>query len=329
MDLQALVDSKSDHETLHLGPGEFFGSLTINRPICIVGQGKSTWIGSRRSPTVAITAPAVTLRNLTVEITSSPDDVAIEAAPTTNPVLWDVSAVGKVVGVPGDNIRNSQDGKGGKPVSITFLPPPPMSEVTHSVPITASPRPVPGVDAGPPEASRPPDPVARPGASSRDPASITRSGPAASWPPLKRALTAILVVACVLSALYFVYSRATLEQQRQAKDQEAIRITKLEQELLALKRQVKEPASANPLKLKADEQTANAAKALDQLVQMASQGNAAAQFRIGIYYHWGDTGPWKVPWENSDTKAIEWLQKAARQGHEDAKTVLKQLGASW
>ncbi len=127
MKLQPLINSQADNGTLQLPPGEFFGQVTIDRPMTIVGRGKGTWIGSRTSPTIRIRSSGVKLQNLLVEITTGPDDVAIEALPGVNPSLEDVQVRGRVVGVSAGNIKKDTSRKDPGTTQIAFLPPPPMS----------------------------------------------------------------------------------------------------------------------------------------------------------------------------------------------------------
>jgi nitrous oxidase accessory protein NosD len=118
MDLQARISGQPPGSTLQLLPGEFFGPVKVDKSITIVGRGKSTWVGSRQSPTIRIVAAGVQLQNLMVEVTRDKEGVAVEAAPGTNPVLLDCEIVGSVVGVPAENVRNSETAPEEEPVSI-------------------------------------------------------------------------------------------------------------------------------------------------------------------------------------------------------------------
>ena len=51
-----------------------------------------------------------------------------------------------------------------------------------------------------------------------------------------------------------------------------------------------------------------------------NQGYATAQFELGWFYANGRGV------ERSQTEAIDWYRKAARQGNENAKNALKKLG---
>lgn len=51
---------------------------------------------------------------------------------------------------------------------------------------------------------------------------------------------------------------------------------------------------------------------MEELIKQAEQGNAEAQFRLGMAYYNGD----KI--EKDEEKAFEWWMKAAEQGVEDA-----------
>ncbi len=127
MSLQSLINSQPPKSRLELLPGEFFGQVTIYRPITIVGSGKGTWIGARTSPTIKITTPGVKLENLMVEIISDTEAIAIEAAPGTDSVLQDVTLRGDTVGIAAENIHSTETPSEKKGADISFLPPPPMS----------------------------------------------------------------------------------------------------------------------------------------------------------------------------------------------------------
>jgi len=49
-----------------------------------------------------------------------------------------------------------------------------------------------------------------------------------------------------------------------------------------------------------------------ELRDLAPTGDAEAQYMLGGMYHWGDAGPADF------SKAREWYERAARQGHADA-----------
>jgi len=138
MDLQALINSQSPHSTLELPPGEFFGQVIIDRPLTIVGKGQSTWVGSRRGPTIIITCRGVKLQNLTVENTAGPEEIAIEASSGTDPVLESVVVRGLMVGVPLENVKDKAQKNGEPSIQISFLPPPPMSPSDSSDPARSS-----------------------------------------------------------------------------------------------------------------------------------------------------------------------------------------------
>jgi TPR repeat protein len=59
--------------------------------------------------------------------------------------------------------------------------------------------------------------------------------------------------------------------------------------------------------------TADVAKAVAALRKSAEEGNAEAQFRLGVIYGNGDEGV-----EIDHQKAMAWFSQAARQGHENA-----------
>jgi hypothetical protein len=68
-----------------------------------------------------------------VEITTDQEGVVVQAAPGTNPVLLDCEVVGAVIGVPAQKMRVSEKAAEEKPLSITFLPPPPMSAAVDTI----------------------------------------------------------------------------------------------------------------------------------------------------------------------------------------------------
>ncbi|GEM_PF-1506059 len=150
MTLQSLIDSEPPNGRLELLPGEYFGQVTIDRPITIIGKGMSTWIGSRTGPTIRISAPGVELRDLLVEITIDPEAIAIEAAPGTNPVLDNVLVRGRTSGIPRQNIRQPEV-PGKESLKIVYDPPPaiggppelesvgPADESSHTSSATAGP----------------------------------------------------------------------------------------------------------------------------------------------------------------------------------------------
>ncbi len=147
MTLQSMINSQAPNGRLDLQPGEFFGQVTIDRPITIVGSGKGTWIGSRTSPTIKITVPGVRLQNLMVEIISDTEAIAVEAIPETDPVLQDVTLRGDTVGIAAGHIHSTETPSEENSADISFLPPPPMnsnlSGQYHQVPTSApSPGPI-------------------------------------------------------------------------------------------------------------------------------------------------------------------------------------------
>lgn len=124
----------------------------------------------------------------------------------------------------------------------------------------------------------------------------------------------------------------------QERDQAVRTSRQLEQQQIVRERPTGQQKLANPIevlqKLKRDKEAADSARDLNELGRMAAAGNAAAQFQIGIYYYWGrsygyGSGPTGISFPQNDSEAVGWLQRAARQGHEEAKTFLKKLGSSW
>jgi len=70
-----------------------------------------------------------------VENTVSPESVAIEASPGTDPVLENVVVSGLLVGVPPQNIRDHVvEDDPAESIQISFLPPPPLSPASSSEP---------------------------------------------------------------------------------------------------------------------------------------------------------------------------------------------------
>lgn len=127
MDLQTVINSQPPGGKIELRPGEFFGQVTIDRPLTVVGQGKATWIGSRTSPTIRIVCAGVTLHNVTVEAPEGPGAVAIEATGGTTPVLQDVVVRrGDLVGIPPGNIWVSATPKDSHKERVSYTPPPPL-----------------------------------------------------------------------------------------------------------------------------------------------------------------------------------------------------------
>ena len=63
---------------------------------------------------------------------------------------------------------------------------------------------------------------------------------------------------------------------------------------------------------------------IDALLAEATEGDAIAQFNLGLCYHNGDGV------EKDDEKAVEWYTKAAEQGHPDAQYTLGMVyGYPW
>ena len=64
-------------------------------------------------------------------------------------------------------------------------------------------------------------------------------------------------------------------------------------------------------------------KAVYWLQKSAMQGNAEAQYNLGVCYENGDGV------KKNLTEAIKWYTLAARQGDKDAQEELKKLGKTW
>jgi hypothetical protein len=122
--LQKKIDESRHGTVLSLFPGEFFGQVTIDRPIIVEGQGKKTWVGALTGPVVKITSEGVVLRNLMIEATGGPEEVAIEAISGVNPILENVIVRGAVIGVPAENVRHPQKYGGSSETTIVFNQPP-------------------------------------------------------------------------------------------------------------------------------------------------------------------------------------------------------------
>lgn len=60
----------------------------------------------------------------------------------------------------------------------------------------------------------------------------------------------------------------------------------------------------------------------NQTQRLASQGNASAQYNLGVMYYKGDGIP------QNQSKAIEWFQRAAAQGHIKAESNLKVMSTN-
>ena len=60
-------------------------------------------------------------------------------------------------------------------------------------------------------------------------------------------------------------------------------------------------------------------KAVEWYTKAAEQGNAVAQYNLGVCYNFGKGV------EKDLQKAIEWYTKAAEQGDEDAQEALERL----
>lgn len=65
-----------------------------------------------------------------------------------------------------------------------------------------------------------------------------------------------------------------------------------------------------------------AAKALPLYLQLAAQGNADAQFHVGLIHAKGQGIP------KDDKQAVDWFRKAAEQGHREAQTKLGYMYAT-
>ena len=351
MNLQTLINAQSSNSKLDLPPGESFGQVVIDRPITIVGRGKSTWIGSRQSPAIRITAAGVMLRELMVEVTSGDDGVAVEADPGTNPVLVDVVVVGALIGVSVE-----------KSVPITFLPPPPISAGPDIVSPAQSPPNAPVPERVAPEPTHKPSPAtpaprARTSrASSRPAPAPPTSKPSSWWSPGVILLIALNLMIGSVALLLYLDRRTTApeierrqqdkvadltRQLEQARDQASARLKELEREkdlnLAKVKdlEQQRDRAQADlqavrgrtPDQLQEPRAVREARSGLE-LVRLAEQGNAEAQYQVGVYYRGGLRIP-GFDFAGNHEEAVKWFQKAAQQGHRTAQEYLRQIRKPW
>lgn len=374
MELQTLIDGQAPGSTIQLPSGEFFGQLTIDRPLTIVGHGKSTWIGSHTAPTIRIAVQGVVLKNLMVEVTAGPEFIAIEALPQMSPILENVAVSGAVTGVPAENIRNGAIVEREISTKITFVPPPPISPEGTPNSSTFSSPPLSSVGGFHPQPSSleesqgPAAPFSLKPHTART-TSQCFSAPASQSPWSTGAIIALAVglVSATLSISLFVQNRSMgtaesdkigkykqqADQERDQKERALARVRELETERDKAITKIREleqqrdkgPAKAseatrqarpipgikNYIQLQKDEEEARRAQSLKQLFEMAEFGNAAAQYRIGIFHSWGTAHVgWRAEAISKDDKeALKWLQEAAKQGHSDATDFLKKWGKSW
>lgn len=64
--LQAVVDQAQDGDIVELAPGEYRGSLRIERPISLIAKSGATVIGDGEGSVITVIAPDVTIRGLTI-----------------------------------------------------------------------------------------------------------------------------------------------------------------------------------------------------------------------------------------------------------------------
>jgi len=67
------------------------------------------------------------------------------------------------------------------------------------------------------------------------------------------------------------------------------------------------------------ERAAEEARSFKKILKAAEQGDAVAQFSLGVMYYKGHGVP------ENDAEAVKWYSKAAEQGNEGAKKMLKAL----
>jgi len=211
---------------LVLPPGEFFGQVIVDRPLTIVGKGKSTWIGSRSAPTIRITATGVKLQDLMVEVTAGPQEIVIQAEPGSNPILENVIAKGLIVGVSHENVSGDDIDSG----RISFLPPPPISAGTSDQQATTS-------------APTEPSPV-----ETQPATAATKFDLKASWLKFAAAAAAIL---CVSLAIIFYAQREKAEEIAQVKAAEEAAVlekARIEKEKLAQEQELAKLKEAERLR---------------------------------------------------------------------------------
>ena len=63
--------------------------------------------------------------------------------------------------------------------------------------------------------------------------------------------------------------------------------------------------------------TTNAAVTFDETMALAKQGEAYAQYNLGLIYFKGEGVP------KNDTEAVKWFRKAADQGHDSLYEVFR------
>jgi len=317
--LQSLINSQPSNGTLQLPPGEYFGQVTIDRPMTIVAQSKGTWIGSQTSPTIRITSLGVKLQNLMVEITTGPDDVAIEAATEVNPILENVQVRGRVVGVPSESVITDANRDGADKTQITFLPPPPISAGALSQEAGVSPP------STPVQVTTHPGSVA-PGFRSKLP-----------WLKFMAVGTAVLVVGLAVGGYFFqqrsreiaqlqeaarlrTLEKQRMEKEKQEKQREIERLKALELERERLEKEKREQQrEIERLKAAAEERERrekelpafawNYPEEVKKALRLAIKGRAAAQYNMGVRYYKGKGVP------KDYVEAVKWWITAARQDH--------------
>lgn len=146
--LQALIDATPDGGTLTLPPRDYFGSVSLKRPITIDGRGPAVWIASRDNPVLRITSPGIILRGLTIEALRQ-GDLAIKADLNCPPQLDKVHLIGGTEGVPVSQLQSIPVVLApAPPLHFPAAPPPPSAARVAPVPITGPP-PLPQAQAAP------------------------------------------------------------------------------------------------------------------------------------------------------------------------------------
>ncbi|MGI9585722.1 MAG: NosD domain-containing protein, partial [Acidimicrobiia bacterium] len=65
-DLQAIIDNAAPGATINLGSGDYVGGVTIDKPLSLIGTGTTVIDGGGVGTVVEITAPDVTIENVTI-----------------------------------------------------------------------------------------------------------------------------------------------------------------------------------------------------------------------------------------------------------------------
>jgi hypothetical protein len=99
-DLGQILQNTPANGLIQLPPGEYEGSWVINRPMQLIGSGYSTVLWQGKGPVLNIQSPDVKISNLSIEVTSENNSVALELASTLPdlPQFEKVRVLGKIMG---------------------------------------------------------------------------------------------------------------------------------------------------------------------------------------------------------------------------------------